>query len=78
MKVIYTIVRWHQVLLEGTWEDGDWDWEYDEEIYEDEESARRVFGNLEIDENTPIIRLYKVYKDEYGSNIEEEVLDEIS
>lgn len=75
MKAEYIIQLWHQVLYEGTWEDGIWDWEYEVLKYKDEETAKIIFEKTKDESDAEVIRLYKVYIDEYECVFDEYLLD---
>ena len=75
MKTEYRIQLWHQVLYEGTWEDGCWDWEYETIKYGDEETAQKMYEKVKEESDAEVIRLYKVYLDEYDCVVDEYLID---
>jgi hypothetical protein len=75
MRIEYAIELWHQVLYEGTWEDGVWDWEVNSTEYDDEETARQMFEKAKVESDAEVIRLYKVYRDKFGCQADRTLLD---
>lgn len=80
VTVNYKITTYSQVLLSGTWEDGEWDWKLTDYPFETRESAEKFLEKITITKDLSMARLYKVRKYEHDDEMEttEELLIEKS
>ena len=59
-EIIYAVMSIWQVLYSGTWEDGDWDWETNEEdAFDNLEDAVECAKKFELTNDMPLVRVYK-------------------
>lgn len=79
MKTMYMIEYNSQVLTHGAWGSPDcaWRWDSKSEYFDTEEEAAEKFRTLSANDDTPIIRLYKVVHDRFGE-VDRELIDELN
>lgn len=80
MKELFEVEVESQVLRSGTWDspDCEWDWEGDYYYFsvEEEDKAREFFETVELSEDSPMVRIYRVWEDKYGHEIDKEWINE--
>lgn len=59
-RIDYNVETFSQVLLSGSWENGEWDWErFHIGTFKSLEDATKCINKIKIDNDTPIARIYK-------------------
>ncbi len=79
-KTSYIVRTYSQVLIEGTWEDGRWEWDTKDYPFKEKADAEHFLDNITITNDIPIARLYKETKQWNGEcyDTDEELLIEKS